>query len=197
MALQDECTNSSYINTYLLFLFTSPMEGRENSKALHGFSYEQGQYTSSTTNSHIHYSNNLECNVIKKERINSNTNFFVPAPKEQHCFEMSDSDSCSDATDEEEVSLEELLNDGKTKKKIEQLAAMVGVDTTEPAIVLTQVTDPTAWTWTWRNKSEGEKKCDSLVIGYCCGWKVVMILVILMTKPGNHIVTSHSTLFKT
>ncbi|QCD85259.1 hypothetical protein DEO72_LG2g5619 [Vigna unguiculata] len=81
---------------------------------------------------------------------NSNTNnnksisflpFDVPsAPKEQHSFEMSDSNSCSDASDEEEeVSLEELLNDGNAKKKIELLAAMVGVNTTEPAIVLTEV----------------------------------------------------------
>jgi len=53
---------------------------------------------------------------------------------------MSDSNSCSDASDEEEeVSLEELLNDGNAKKKIELLAAMVGVNTTEPAIVLTEV----------------------------------------------------------
>jgi len=41
--------------------------------------------------------------------------------------------------DDDEVSLNELLLDGKTKKKIELLAAMVGVDTTEPAIVLTEV----------------------------------------------------------
>jgi len=41
--------------------------------------------------------------------------------------------------DDKEVSLNELLLDGKTKKKIELLAAMVGVDTTEPAIVLTEV----------------------------------------------------------
>ena len=56
---------------------------------------------------------------------------------------MSESDSCSeeggDSTDEEVMSLDELLNDGKAQKKIEQLAALVGVDTTEPAIVLTEV----------------------------------------------------------
>ncbi|KAK7247629.1 hypothetical protein RIF29_42516 [Crotalaria pallida] len=39
----------------------------------------------------------------------------------------------------DEQSLDELLLNGKAKKKIELLAAMVGVDTTDPAIVLTQV----------------------------------------------------------
>ncbi|KAL4374783.1 hypothetical protein AHAS_Ahas05G0216300 [Arachis hypogaea] len=69
---------------------------------------------------------------------------------EQHssCCAKSDTDSCSggganDAAvedeEEEEVSLDELLLDGKAKKKIEELAAMVGVRTTEPVVVLTEV----------------------------------------------------------
>ncbi|KAE9613974.1 hypothetical protein Lal_00016551 [Lupinus albus] len=62
-----------------------------------------------------------------------------------HSFDKSETDSCSeggvgDECDDEEVSLDELmLHDGKEKKKIQQLAAMVGVDTTEPVIVLTEV----------------------------------------------------------
>lgn len=65
------------------------------------------------------------------------------------CPENSESDSSNEVSvgdaasdEEEEVSLDdELLNDGNPnfKKKIELLAAMVGVDTTEPVIVLTEV----------------------------------------------------------
>ncbi|KAI9128913.1 hypothetical protein K1719_000396 [Acacia pycnantha] len=66
------------------------------------------------------------------------------------CCVKSDTDSCSQVGDEkeeddddddnEEVSLDELLqNDAKAKKKIEVLAEMVGVDSTEPVIVLTEV----------------------------------------------------------
>jgi len=54
----------------------------------------------------------------------------------------SDTDSSNEACGEEsdeEVSLEELLLDGKTKEKVELLAAMVGVDTTDPATVLNEV----------------------------------------------------------
>ncbi|KAK4283843.1 hypothetical protein QN277_000749 [Acacia crassicarpa] len=65
------------------------------------------------------------------------------------CCAKSDTDSCSQVGDEEEenddddndeVSLDELLqNDAKAKKKIEVLAEMVGVDSTEPVTVLTEV----------------------------------------------------------
>ncbi|CAJ1937008.1 unnamed protein product [Sphenostylis stenocarpa] len=114
------------------------METTKSSNTLHTFSYPQLQYTppylSLTTDS-----DNFQCNVPSKA-----SSFDVPsAPKEHHSFQMSGSDSCSeeggDATDVEEVSLDELLNDAKAKKKLEQLAAIVGVDTTEPAIVLTEV----------------------------------------------------------
>lgn len=124
------------------------MESTKNSKVLHTFSYDQqGQYTSPYLSFTMIHSNNFECNVLKN---NSNSfspaeaSFDVPSIPKEHSFEMSESDSCSeevgDATDDEEVmSLDELLNDGKAKKKIEQLAALVGVHTTEPAIVLTVV----------------------------------------------------------
>ncbi|KAK7369919.1 hypothetical protein VNO80_11967 [Phaseolus coccineus] len=119
------------------------METTQNSNTL-SLSHHQPQYSSPflslTTNS-----NNFVCNVLNNHNksisfLPCDPSFDVPsAPKEHHSFLMSDSDSCSEASDEEEVSLDELLNDGKTKKKIEQLAAMVGVDTTEPATVLTEV----------------------------------------------------------
>ncbi|BAT72849.1 hypothetical protein LR48_Vigan11g085300 [Vigna angularis] len=96
---------------------------------------------------------NFDCTVLNNNNNNKSFSFLpsqppfhVPsAPKEQqHSSQMSDSDSCSeDAGDapheEEELSLDEFLNDGNAKKKIELLAAMVGVNTTEPAIVLTEV----------------------------------------------------------
>ncbi|KAI4350821.1 hypothetical protein L6164_005235 [Bauhinia variegata] len=40
---------------------------------------------------------------------------------------------------DDDVNLEELLRDAKARKKIELLAALVGVDSKEPAIVLTEV----------------------------------------------------------
>ncbi|MED6137920.1 hypothetical protein PIB30_069525 [Stylosanthes scabra] len=54
----------------------------------------------------------------------------------------SSGDECDDDDDDDEVTLEEqfLMHDAKAKKQIEQLAMMVGLDTTEPAaVVLTQV----------------------------------------------------------
>ncbi|KAK7358354.1 hypothetical protein VNO77_00281 [Canavalia gladiata] len=122
------------------------MEGRENSKVLQ--QHEQEQYKS---NLYPMFSTMEEFNVQKQN--NSRTNrgnadSIVPNeassddPLEEHAFPKSDSDSCSeecgDASDEE-VSFDELLHDGKAKKKIQQLAAMVGVDSMEPAIVLTEV----------------------------------------------------------
>lgn len=97
----------------------------------------------------------MEFNVLKNARANTNrgnSNFFAPSegysddvPRGEHSFEdYSHSDSSSevgcDALSDEEVSLDELLlHDENAKKKIEKLAAMVGVDTTEPAVVLTEV----------------------------------------------------------
>ncbi|XP_047158679.1 uncharacterized protein LOC124829250 [Vigna umbellata] len=57
-------------------------------------------------------------------------------------YAKSDTDSCNEACgdeSDEEVSLEELLQDGKTKEKVEVLAAMVGLETTDPATVLNEV----------------------------------------------------------
>ncbi|MED6132569.1 hypothetical protein PIB30_020215 [Stylosanthes scabra] len=92
---------------------------------------------------------------------NPNNNHFYHNPylnaeiKNNDCDEASlgehhyksESDSCSsgdecDDDDDDEVTLEEhfLMHDAKAKKQIEQLAIMVGLDTTEPAaVVLTQV----------------------------------------------------------
>ncbi|KAJ1393535.1 hypothetical protein SESBI_34898 [Sesbania bispinosa] len=138
------------------------MESRENSKLLQS-NDKQEQYTSPylcCPNTHIHSNNNLypmEFHMLNNiastaKRANSNL-FHVPSgeassgycdvPHGEQSFENSDSGSNSEVGDasesDEEVSLDELLHDGKAKKKIEQLAAMVGVDTTEPAIVLSEV----------------------------------------------------------
>ncbi|KAL9330146.1 hypothetical protein ACSQ67_005149 [Phaseolus vulgaris] len=56
--------------------------------------------------------------------------FHLPSPPMEHH---------SSSTHQEELTLDDFLNDAKTKNKIQQLAAMVGVHTTEPAIVLTEV----------------------------------------------------------
>ncbi|CAI8584665.1 unnamed protein product [Vicia faba] len=61
----------------------------------------------------------------------------------EHSFENnSDSDSSSEVdgnASDDEMGFDELLYDGKTMNKIEVLAAMIGVDTKEPAVVLTEV----------------------------------------------------------
>lgn len=97
--------------------------------------------------SHNHFSNlypmfsSKEFNELKNAKPKYEYSF---APSEgssgEHYVEKSESDSCSGDESDDEVSLDELmLHDGKAKRKIEQLAAMVGVDTTEPAVVLTEV----------------------------------------------------------
>lgn len=80
----------------------------------------------------------------------NNSNSFTPTEDssgycdvlEDLSYAKSDTDSsneaCGDESDEE-VSLEELLQDGKTKEKVEVLAAMVGLETTDPATVLNEV----------------------------------------------------------
>lgn len=95
----------------------------------------------------------MNFNVLENTKGNTNrcnSAFFVPGEgysdvptHEEHSFEnYSDSDSSSevdgDASDDDS-SLDEVLHDGKAKNKIELLAAMVGVDTKEPAVVLTEV----------------------------------------------------------
>ncbi|MED6196161.1 hypothetical protein PIB30_044733 [Stylosanthes scabra] len=95
-------------------------------------------------------------NALRPEGEKGNYNSLItpicdePYYEHSSCYAKSDTDSCSeggvndaaaveDEDEEEEVSLDELLLDGKAKKKIEQLAAMVGVKTTEPVVVLTEV----------------------------------------------------------
>ncbi|KAJ1437980.1 hypothetical protein SESBI_03410 [Sesbania bispinosa] len=115
------------------------MESRENSKLLQSYD-KQEQYT------HIHSNNNLypmEFHMLNNIASEASPSYCDVPHEEQLSFENSDSGSNSEVGDasesDEEVSLDELLHDGKAKKKIEQLAAMVGVDTTEPAIVLSEV----------------------------------------------------------
>ncbi|KAJ1386772.1 hypothetical protein SESBI_40515 [Sesbania bispinosa] len=133
------------------------MEGRENSKVQHPFG-EQEKYTSPYY-SHPSFSklcpimfSTMEFNEVKNAGAEANrgnsSNSFTPNNEdsfgysEDHSCDKSDRDSCSEAdgdASDEEVSLDELLFEEKARKKIELLAAIVGVDTTEPAIVLTEV----------------------------------------------------------
>ncbi|KAK7364009.1 hypothetical protein VNO80_12325 [Phaseolus coccineus] len=140
--------------------------GRESSKVPFG---EKELYTSSlfsfpsftlfTPNNHTLFSfcpmfSTLEFNKLNNARADEadsgNFNSFTPSEDSSgYCDVLedlfcakSDTDSsneaCGDESDEE-VSLEELLLDGKTKEKVEVLAAMVGVDTADPATVLNEV----------------------------------------------------------
>ncbi|KAK7314432.1 hypothetical protein VNO77_32956 [Canavalia gladiata] len=133
------------------------MDGRESSKVQHQLQAFGEQYTSPyfsypssfsffSPNHHTHFTmfSTLEFNELNDARAESDSgNFNSYTPNEDSSCAKSDTDSCSeaggDASDEEEVSLDELLLDGKTKEKIELLAAMVGVDTTDPMIVLNEV----------------------------------------------------------
>lgn len=136
------------------------MDGRKTTKVLQQQQtfHEEEQYTSISffsPNPHTLYPmfSTMKFNELKNAKAKrSNSNSFAPSeassddPFGKHDFDKSDTDSCSeggcgscDACDEEEVSLDELLHDGKTKRKMVQLAAMVGVDTNEPAIVLSEV----------------------------------------------------------
>ncbi|AET05229.1 hypothetical protein MtrunA17_Chr8g0390221 [Medicago truncatula] len=121
------------------------MDVRENSKELQQLQTfaKQEQYNIYPMNFNV-----LENTKGNTNRCNSV--FFVPGEgysdvptHEEHSFEnYSDSDSSSevdgDASDDDS-SLDEVLHDGKAKNKIELLASMVGVDTKEPAVVLTEV----------------------------------------------------------
>ncbi|CAL0313861.1 unnamed protein product [Lupinus luteus] len=116
---------------------------------------EQLQYTSITIfspnpNTLYPMFSAMEFNLEENARANKSFyNSFAPcgyfdAPFEKHAFEKSETDSCSEGgsvgdESDEEVSLDELLREGKTKNKIEILAAMVGVETNEPEIVLAEV----------------------------------------------------------
>ncbi|CAJ1951707.1 unnamed protein product [Sphenostylis stenocarpa] len=84
-------------------------------------------------------SNNARADEAESGNFNS---FIASEDSSGYCDVLLDTGSsneaCGDESDEE-VSLEELLLDGKTKEKVEVLAAMVGVETTDPATVLNEV----------------------------------------------------------
>ncbi|PNY08569.1 hypothetical protein L195_g005096 [Trifolium pratense] len=86
----------------------------------------------------------MHSNVLEDTKDNTNKGYSYVPPHGEHSFEnCSDSDSSSEVdgdVSDEEVSFDELLlHDEKAKNKIELLASMVGVDTKEPAAVLTEV----------------------------------------------------------
>ncbi|KAL5079743.1 hypothetical protein RYX36_008164 [Vicia faba] len=87
-------------------------------------------------NSKVHHQQKLQ-HFEEKEKYTSSS--FSLTPREESSIESTSSSSNAMDDEEEEISLNELLLDANIKKKIELLAAMVGVDTTEPAIVLSEV----------------------------------------------------------
>lgn len=140
-----------YINTFVVSKCSKAMDDKENSKEHHQqkpqHSEEKQKYTSScfsypSFNNQCHMFFTMECNELNNAKVEAEReSAFSLTPREESSIESS---SCSNAMDEEEeeeeeVSLNELLLDEKTKKKIELLAAMVGVNTNEPAIVLSEV----------------------------------------------------------
>ena len=143
----------------MFLLSNSTMDhGRENSKVPFG---EQEQYTFPyfsypsfslfTPNNHTLLS--TFCPMFSTMEFNdlNNSNCFTPSVDSSGYCDVLGEHSCAksdtyssneegdDASDDEVMSLDELQFDGKTKEKIELLAAMVGVDTTDPAIVLNEV----------------------------------------------------------
>ncbi|CAL5186439.1 unnamed protein product [Lathyrus oleraceus] len=124
------------------------MDGKENSKVhyqqkLQHFE-EKEKYTSScfsypSFNNQCHVFSTMECNELNNAKVEAEReSSFSLTPIEEESIESSSSSNAMDE-EEEEVSLDELFLDGETKKKIELLAAMVGVDTNEPTIVLREV----------------------------------------------------------
>ncbi|KAF7813864.1 putative lactoylglutathione lyase, chloroplastic [Senna tora] len=132
----------------------------------HQYRYQyQYQYPSFSQNQQTHFSNfhplfsTMEFNEVNHESTEKGSSF-TPCEEallsgdsysynsydvvgESFCAK-SDTDSCSEVGeegDDDEVSLDELLllTDAKAKKKIEVLAEMVGVESTEPGIVLDEV----------------------------------------------------------
>ncbi|CAL5186438.1 unnamed protein product [Lathyrus oleraceus] len=131
-----------------MFLSIKAMDGKENSKVhyqqkLQHFE-EKEKYTSScfsypSFNNQCHVFSTMECNELNNAKVEAEReSSFSLTPIEEESIESSSSSNAMDE-EEEEVSLDELFLDGETKKKIELLAAMVGVDTNEPTIVLREV----------------------------------------------------------
>jgi len=77
----------------------------------------------------------MECNELNNAKAEAESESSFSFTQSEDSSIESGNNALEDEDDEEEVSLNELLLVGKTKKKIELLAAMVGVDTPEPAIV--------------------------------------------------------------
>lgn len=132
-----------------LLIIIRAMDGRENSKVQHQHFGEHEQDTSYSTypsfslfspNHHTHFNklcpmfSTMECNELNNARAEADRGSSISSTSPSEDSSEEDGDAL-----DEEVSLNELLLDGKTKMKIELLAAMVGVDTNEPAIVLTEV----------------------------------------------------------
>lgn len=132
-----------------MFLSIKAMDGKENSKVHYQQKLqhleEKEKYISScfsypSFNNQCHMFSTMECNEPNNTKVEAEReSSFSLTPIEEESIESSSSSSNAMDEEEEEVSLDELFLDGETKKKIELLAAMVGVDTNEPTIVLREV----------------------------------------------------------
>ncbi|QHO57100.1 hypothetical protein HN51_011749 [Arachis hypogaea] len=154
------CSTSSYPLSFPSHFIPSPMEPSHYSSKM--FLQQNLNYAIDDQQKHTHIATTtspyLSYPSIKLFNPNPNNDHYLNAtiknndysyaPSDEASFGeqnyyQSESDSCSSGDDEdEEVTLDEyfLIPDAKAKKQIEQLAVMVGLDTTEPAaVVLTQV----------------------------------------------------------
>ncbi|BAU02907.1 hypothetical protein VIGAN_11250300 [Vigna angularis var. angularis] len=127
--------------------------GRQSSKVPFGekelFTSSFFSFTLFTPNNHTLFSFCPMFSTIEFNELNNSNSFTPTEDSSGYCdvledlsYAKSDTDSCNEACgdeSDEEVSLEELLQDGKTKEKVEVLAAMVGLETTDPATVLNEV----------------------------------------------------------
>lgn len=115
------------------------MNSKENSK-VHQEKSTSSNFSCSSLSKQCHMISTMECNELNNVKAEAESeSSFSFTQSEDSSIESGNNALDDEEEEEDEVSLNELLLDGKTKKKIELLAAMVGVDTTEPAIVLTEV----------------------------------------------------------
>jgi len=113
------------------------MNSKENSK-VHQEQSTSSSFSCSSLSKECHMLSTMECSELNNAKAEAESESSFSFTQSEDSSIESGNNALEDE-DDKEVSLNELLLDGKTKKKIELLAAMVGVDTTEPAIVLTEV----------------------------------------------------------
>ncbi|RHN52995.1 hypothetical protein MtrunA17_Chr6g0486621 [Medicago truncatula] len=121
-----------------MFQSIKAMDSKENSK-VHQEQSTSSSFSCSSLSKQCHMFSTTECNELNNAKAEAESESSVSFTQSKDSYIESGNNALDEEEEDDEVSLNELLLDGKTKKKIELLAAMVGVDTTEPAIVLTEV----------------------------------------------------------